>query len=506
MKKKQILIVEDERIVADDIKVILQKLGYAVSGIALSGEEALKKAEEVHPDLVLMDIVLEGEMDGIKATSIMRSRFDIPVVYLTAYADHKTINRAKRTKPFGYIIKPFEDKDLHSTIEMAFYKEKMERKLKEREHWLSTVLKSIGDAVIATDTKGYVTYMNPVAQTLTGWKQQEAVSKPLKDVFNIINGVAGKVAEDPATRLLRESRGSGLANNTVLIAKDGRKTPIDYSCAPIRFKKGEIMGTVLIFQDITKRKKTTDELRKAYVDLKKTQQDLIQSEKLAALGKFSSGIAHEIKNPLAIILGGSEYLEKKLSKTDADIKTTIDMIKESIFSANIIVEGLLKLARPPELKTERIKPNDLINDTLSLLKYRTSLINIKIETHFAKEKLHIVADKNQIQQVFFTLFMNAIEAMPTGGMIIVKTYKMALSEFSLDKHLCVIEIKDTGKGIPKENLQRLFEPFFTTKRKKKGTGLGLSMAKLIVNNHKGTLEINSKLEKGTTAKIMLPLA
>ncbi len=368
MKKKQILVVEDERIVAEDIKMRLEKLGYAVPGIAFSGEEAVKKAENMQPDLVLMDIVLEKKMSGIEAASIISSRFNIPIVYLTAYADNKTLERAKITEPFGYIIKPFEDRELHSIIEIALYKHTMERKLK------------------------------------------------------------------------------------------------------------------------------------------KAQQELIQSEKLAALGRFSSGIAHEIKNPLGVILGGSEFLEMKLSQTDADIKTTIDKIKKSTLRANTIVEGLLKFARPSELKTERIKPNDLVNETLSLLKYRVPLRNIKVETHFAKEELYIEVDKDQMLQVFFNLLMNAIEAMPKGGKITIKTYKMAESEFSLDKYLCVIEIMDTGEGISKDNLRKLFEPFFTTKRDKKGIGLGLFMAKMIANNHKGDLVIDSKQRKGTTAKIILPLS
>ncbi len=133
MNKVKILVVENEQIVAEDIKFRLQRLGYAVSGTALSGQEAAKKAEEIYPDLVLMDIVLEGEMDGIEAASIISSRLDIPVVYLTAYADDKTLERAKTTEPFGYILKPFEDRELHITIEMALYKHKMENIIKEKE-------------------------------------------------------------------------------------------------------------------------------------------------------------------------------------------------------------------------------------------------------------------------------------------------------------------------------------------------------------------------------------
>ncbi len=133
MKKKHILIVEDERIVSADIRISLQKFGFAISGTAVSGEEAIKKAEKLKPDLVLMDIILKDKMDGIDAATLISSRFDIPVVYLTAHADDKTLERAKITEPFGYLLKPFDDKDLHTTVEMALYKHKIGKNLKKSE-------------------------------------------------------------------------------------------------------------------------------------------------------------------------------------------------------------------------------------------------------------------------------------------------------------------------------------------------------------------------------------
>jgi len=253
--KKKILIVEDERVVAADIKMRLERLGYAVPAIAFSREKAVKKAEETHPDLVLMDIVLEGEMDGIDAASVIRSRFDIPVVYLTAHADKKMLERAKVTEPFGYILKPYEDRELLSIIEIALYKHKMEKNLKQTQEWLSTMLKSIGEAVIATDTKGNVTFMNHIAQTLTGWKMEEGLGRPLKDVFNIINEETGEPAEDPVTKVLQEGGVIGLENQSLLIAKDATEIAIDASGAPIKNERGYISGVVLAFRDITERKK-----------------------------------------------------------------------------------------------------------------------------------------------------------------------------------------------------------------------------------------------------------
>ncbi len=154
MKKKQILIVEDEWIVAQDIKMSLQKLGYTVSGVVSSGEEAISKVEENNVDLVLMDITLRGEMNGIEAAAIIRSRFDIPFVYLTAHADDKTLERAKITEPFGYIFKPYEDRDIHLTIEKALCKLKMGRKLRTSEKKYRTLVEESRDAIYITSHDG----------------------------------------------------------------------------------------------------------------------------------------------------------------------------------------------------------------------------------------------------------------------------------------------------------------------------------------------------------------
>ncbi len=251
--------------------------------------------------------------------------------------------------------------------------------------------------------------------------------------------------------------------------------------------------------------KANEELSHASEKLKEAQYGLVQSEKLAALGRFSSGVAHEVKNPLGIILGGTEYLERKLQTKDRDIKVALKKIKESTLRADTIVCNLVKFAMPSEIKTEKLTPQELINDTLSLLKYRSSLVNIEITTEFGKEDLHIDIDKNQMQQVLFNIFVNAIDVMPKGGDIRVRTHKASGEEFSRGGRVCVIEVIDTGEGIAKKNLPRLFEPFFTTKRDKKGTGLGLAMSKTIVENNHGSLLVDSELGKGTTVRIVLPL-
>ncbi len=269
--KRRIMIVEDEPVVASDIGNRLKGLGYDfISDIVRSGEGAIVKAEAARPDLVLMDIRLEGEMDGIQAAEHIRARFNIPVVYLTAYSDEATLQRAKTTEPYGYLLKPFEDRELHVAIEIALYKHQMERKLKASEQRLSTTLKSIGDAVIATDKEGLVTFMNPIAEALTGWKQEDALGKDLTEVFHIIHEETRTLTESPITKALQEGvvvgRGSRGDFPTLLIAKDGIERPIDESVAPIKDDKGKIIGTVLAFRDITERVRAEEQIKAALAE------------------------------------------------------------------------------------------------------------------------------------------------------------------------------------------------------------------------------------------------
>ncbi|MCZ7357871.1 MAG: response regulator [Candidatus Methanoperedens sp.] len=257
---KQILVVEDEITIAEDIQRRLKKMGYTVPVIVSSGEEAIKKTRENNPDLVLMDIVIHGKMDGIEAAEQIRSHLDTPIVYLTAYADEKTLERAKLTEPFGYLIKPFRERELQITIEIALYKHYMEQKLKESERrlkesnqWLVAVIQSIGDSVIATDPEGTIRLMNPIAEALTGWKQEDASGKPLTTVFNIISEESDKQVENPVTKAIREDIFYGLADHTVLITKEGMKIPVDIIGSTINDDKDNIIGIVLIFYDIIER-------------------------------------------------------------------------------------------------------------------------------------------------------------------------------------------------------------------------------------------------------------
>jgi len=296
MSEIKILVVEDESIVAMDIKHRAESLGYKVTAITPSGEEALKLVKENPPDLILMDIVLKGKMDGIEAAQRIHDDYDIPVLYLTAYSDEETLKRAKITEPFGYIIKPFEDRELHSSVEIALYKHEMDRKLKESEKWLSTTLESIGDAVIATDKSGNIIFMNPVARKVTGWSQDDAIGKTLLDVFQIINEDTGIPLEDPVTKVLKKDAVIEMTDPALLITKEGTKLPIDDSSAPIRDENGSVLGVALVFRDITERKRAEKEKEELLKDKARGE---LSSFVLSALPVFASNIPPQVRNTIA---------------------------------------------------------------------------------------------------------------------------------------------------------------------------------------------------------------
>jgi two-component system, cell cycle sensor histidine kinase and response regulator CckA len=261
MTSARVLIVEDERLVARDIQARLERLGYRPIGTTRFGDAAVAMAAEHRPDIVLMDIRLAGDMDGIAAALAIRSQLQLPVVYLTAYADEQTLARARVTEPFGYILKPFDERELSTVIEMALFKHAAERELRASERRYAVTLNSIGDAVIATDANNCVTFINPVAVALTGYAEQRAIGRPLTTIFRIVNESTREPVADPAHEALRSGRIVGLPRGTVLMASDGGEVPIDDCAAPILDDQNRIAGAVLVFHDVADQRRAAEQLR-----------------------------------------------------------------------------------------------------------------------------------------------------------------------------------------------------------------------------------------------------
>ncbi len=251
MVSAKILVVEDEIIVARTIANQLTQLDYTVVGIASSGATAIDKANCTQPDLVLMDVVLKGEMDGVTAASQICLQQDVPIVFLTAYADENTLQRAKNTLPMGYIVKPFSPGELRVAVELALFKHQVERELRANRAYLATLLSSMHDAVIATDEQGLVTFMNPAAEALTGWRETEAFGKDAAEVLCLVDEVTDLPAEHPVAQVLKTHEVAFLKKFTALVKRNGDRVPIGDSASPLQRQLEGISGVVVVVWAIT---------------------------------------------------------------------------------------------------------------------------------------------------------------------------------------------------------------------------------------------------------------
>lgn len=285
-------------------------------------------------------------------------------------------------------------------------------------------------------------------------------------------------------------------------AQESLREQLDAQMREREQNRAEIQAAVInMMEDLQESKEaislSMDDTCRAYEELKAAQDQLLQAEKLAAVGRFSAGIAHEVKNPLAIILGGMEYLDSKIRDDDQDAKAVIGKIKSAILRADKILKSLLRFAQPIKLHKEETDAEEFVGKVLDQFRYAFPARNIQVRVACADHGMRVSIDRGQIEQVMINLMMNALDAMPSGGAMTITVRRVVAA--------CAIDIADTGTGITPAHLASLFEPFFTTKRERGGTGLGLAIARSIVESHGGTLTIRSEEGKGTTATIVLPL-
>jgi PAS domain S-box-containing protein len=532
MVRARILIVEDESIVALNIKNRLESLGYVVVATTSSGESAIEIAQETHPDLVLMDIRLRGVIDGIEAAKQIWNRFRVPVVYLTAYSDEETVERAKITEPYGYILKPFEARDLCTTIEISIYKHQMEQKLREREQWLSTTLKSIGDAVITTDSQGLITFMNPVAEALTCWKQEDVLGNDLTNAFQTIDQKTRQAVENPAALALQQGVTVVLDHPILLITKNGREIPIDDSAAPIKNEAGKIMGAVLVFHDVTEQQQlktflenTNQELETRVtentIQLRQTNEQLraeieqrqhLENELLLALAKerelnelksrILATISHEYRTPLTTILSSTDLLaqygsgwteerkQKHFHRIQSAVKYLTRLVNDVLF-VNHAEIGSLEF-NPVDLNVEQITC-DLVESYSNL----TSQHMIIFECQGVSTP--VLLDEQLLNSMLRNLLSNAIKYSPNG--------KIIQLELVFQPHAIVFRISDQGIGIPPNDRDKIFNAFFRGNNIgiTPGVGLGLLIVKECVDLHGGEIMVESELMVGTRFTITLPL-
>lgn len=495
MQQVNIMIVEDEKIVAADIRQNLTMLGYLVPSVLASGEEAIKKASEQCPDLVLMDIQLKGKIDGIEAAKIVQTRLNVPVVFITAFADEATIQRAKSTEPYGYIVKPFGKKELQSTIEIALYKYGRERRLKTNEQWLMSVFRNIGEGVVAVDRAGSVCIMNTAAEAITGCALEDSLGAHWQDLWKFLDPKSCGGTKDPISAASNEVVSLDLINCPVRFAKTGNKIVIG-SIAPIRDGAGRVSGTVIAFHDVSSQNTLETEYRHV--------------RQLESLQRLAGGIAHNLNDVVSIISGYAESLVQSMEVSDPRFRD-VKMIEKAGDRAAVLTRQLHSFSRRQQAQPRPVDLNQQIAHMESILKHCAGG-NVSMELDLEPHLKLIEADPSHVEQIVVSLVLNARDAMPDSGTLTLRTAKILLSEARSSKFVdvppgeyVVLEICDTGSGIDYENQAQVFEPFFTTKARQKGAGIGLSVVYGLVKQAGAHIWFTSVPGEGTTFSLYFPI-
>lgn len=506
MSAIKILVVEDEVITARVISEELTSLGYIVTDTVTTDEAALDSVCQNMPDLVLMDIILRGSaQDGIAIATILREEFQIPIVYITAHTDEATLNRAKISEPFGYLVKPFDERDLRVVIETSLYKHQMERQLAEREDFLSTILKSTSDAVIATDSVATVTYMNPAAESLTGWSHLEALGRNVTEVVQFIDENSGAEVANPVPSVLQTGEVAYLKDYSAVIDRHGIKKPVGDSASPIRKVADSIDGAVLVlWNNSDRRKAETLELEKSEIS-----QTLNKEKELNKLkSQFIAMASHEIRSFLTNIMLSVNLLEEPNYPNNKKL-TRLNQIKDSVIQTSDLVDNMLTLGKfalgLSSLKPTSIDLEKLCSEMVEEVKY---LPNAKQYESFVIDFSHdggdrpVSIDADLVRYILRNLLSNAVKY---SGKSVNIQFRLIYERGSQPK--AIFQIQDRGIGIPEADLPHVFNLYHRGSNvdEIKGTGLGLAIAKYAVEIHGGEITVESKVNQGTIFRVALPI-
>jgi PAS domain S-box-containing protein len=485
-----IFIVEDEGIIAHNIQSDLRKAGYRVAGVADSGRDALDQIASSRPELILMDIRIRGEMDGIELARRVQEQFDVPVVYLTAHSDMETLQRAKVTGPFGYLAKPVQQSSLSSSIEIAFYKHRVESELRRQRAWLETILSHMADGVIVTDDAGKIRFVNAAAEKLTGWTAAQAAGQQAGYVLPLVEPELDLALDEFLPAAIAQGIPATLPSGVSALNPAGDAYPVDGELAP-SLDGDKVVGTVITFRNALPRRKEEQERR--------------HQQKMLAVGRLAAGVAHDFNNLLTVILGYTDQAITVLAPKHP-VARDLEEVRKAGEIAATITKQLLTFSRKQEAEPETISLNAIVRNHDALCRQLVGS-SIGVSMTLGPAVGGIYADPGQVAQILMNLVTNARDAMPEGGLLRIQTANVDLektgSPGSTNEYVA-LTVEDTGVGMDSETADRLFEPFFTTKFPGRGTGLGLSIVDSIVRDLGGTIDVESAPGCGTTFTIYLP--
>ena len=492
----RILLVDDEPKITELLSFALRKENYLITSVQ-SGPEALELMSQNPINILVTDIRMP-EMDGLELSRLVRAAYpDIQIIIISAHGDVDSAVEALKIGAGDFLQKPVDPKVLQLSLNSCVEKWQLRTELnnaylalEQEKELLSVTLNSIGDGVITTDIEGNINLLNKVSATLTGWSAQEAKGKPLSEVFHIINEKTREVCVNPVEKVLTTGRIIGLANHTALISKGGSEKSIADSAAPIRNRDSEIVGTVLVFRDVTLENRVNAELTK--------------TKKLESVGILAGGIAHDFNNILTGIMGNIN-LARGMMTGDHKAYSLLSAAEDASNRAAKLTQQLLTFSKGGEPIIELASIYDLVRESADFT-LTGSGIACRIDRDV--ELWAATVDKGQVGQVVQNIVLNARQAMPEGGTINILCENFVQREVDHEvvglgpgDYLRIV-ISDEGVGIPPDLVDKIFDPYFSTKQE--GSGLGMAVTYAIIHKHKGHIKCTSTLGSGTSFTMYLP--
>jgi PAS domain S-box-containing protein len=467
----RILIVEDESIISLDIKRLLASSGYLVVGVAASSEQAIRAVGTSAPDLVLMDIHIKGATDGIETALQIRKAFRLPVVFVTAHADRQTLERARESEPFGYIVKPISALSLTSTIEMALHKHRVEQQLEEHRAWLATVLQSIPDAVLVTDLDGEVQFLNQAAEDLTGLRHSEAVGKPVDAALVFWGGEQSNLASHLIDKAEWGNRTPFPKETLLRFPTHGAAVPVEGDVV-VSYSGGQPAGAIFTVRDVSRREQEEKVAR--------------HEERMLALGQLTSGIAGDFSSLHNLLSNSCQELSNLAAKLPgpecAALLDTTDSISRASAMGLLMAGQLAQLNAPLSVRATFVSASGVVASVEPLLnKLRGPSLQADIQ--LTDESTLVLCHPGRLQMLLLNVFLNARERMAGAGRMRVSTSQMAGRMVRI-----LFELEHLGISLEMEN------PDFS-----------LSIAQAIVTAMDGSIAFKSLSETQGTIEIVLPL-
>ncbi|MFC1671406.1 response regulator [Spirochaetota bacterium] len=498
MNKKRILLVEDEQIVAMNVRDKLELKNFEVLQIASSGKDAIEIAMNENPDLILMDIVLTGEMTGIEAAGIIQKELDIPIIYITANADKVNVQDAKGTFPYGFLNKPINIRDLYTNIDFVLNRHTLEKRIRESEESLKRIVKTAPMGLCQIDQDRVFKWVSDQMLEMVGYSEDELLGKSTRILY---------INDEDFERASKFMSSDKVESGIIVYETQWKRKDNSLFDALLRvgfdpedFSK----GATIAIMNVSEQKKTENE--------KNVMQAMLrQSQKMEAMGTLAGGIAHDFNNILNGILGYTELALNIASDNDR-LRIYLNQILEASRRASELIKQILTFSRKKDIEKKPTNVEIIIDETIRLLKASISP-SIKIKKVVSAKFDLIMADPTQVHQIIMNLCTNALHAMSEGGGVL----SIKLEEYELNSDLASkihdlnegvylkLQVADTGHGISPEIINRIFDPFFTTKQLGKGAGLGLSVIHGIVKENGGEIFVDSEVGKGTTFVIYFPL-